>query len=210
MKLKSIALGLALIVPLSATAATTRLQEALKDISPIEKEEKPQEVLVTEEPEVEVEPKPKRWVGNGFTPNETITLDFLQDYGIEDKVALATILGNIKQESRFHPNICEGGARIQYGSCYRGGYGLIQWTTSFRYWGLGNHAKLNKCDPSQLECQLGYLVTEREWKEALWRFKTPDKSISFYMKGAYRWLGWGIYGNRGYYTQQYIKTLQYI
>ena len=63
MKLKTIALGLALIVPLSATAATTRLQEALKDISPIEKEEKPQEVLVAEEPKVEVEPKPKRWVG---------------------------------------------------------------------------------------------------------------------------------------------------
>ena len=28
---------------------------------------------------------------------------------ITDKYALATILGNIKQESRFHSNICEEG-----------------------------------------------------------------------------------------------------
>ena len=56
---------------------------------------------------------------------------------ITDKNALATILGNIKQESMFISNICEGGARVEYPNCHRGGYGLIQWTTEARYLGLG-------------------------------------------------------------------------
>ena len=156
------------------------------------------------EPEVETEP---RWVGDNFNENETKALEFFQEYGITDRMALSVLLGNIKQESNFHPNICEGGARINYPSCHRGGYGLIQWTTSFRYWGLGNHAKVIKGNPSEINTQLSYLVTEREWKEALWRFNTPNESLKFYMKGAYRWLGWGIYGNRGYYAQQYYKRL---
>ena len=149
----------------------------------------------------------QRWIGSDFTENELITLNFLQDQGIKDRMALSVILGNIKQESRFHPNICEGGARVSYDRCYRGGFGLIQWTTSFRYWGLGNHAKTTNGDPSTLPTQLSYLVTEREWKSALSRFKTPDKSLDFYMKGAYIWLGWGTYGNRGYFSQDYYKRL---
>jgi len=55
---------------------------------------------------------------------------------ISDRNALATILGNIKSESNFHANICEGGARVPYNSCHRGGYGLIQWTSTGRYLGL--------------------------------------------------------------------------
>ena len=31
---------------------------------------------------------------------------------ITDRNALATILGNIKQESNFTANVCEGGARV--------------------------------------------------------------------------------------------------
>ena len=148
-----------------------------------------------------------RWTGSGFNDNETKALNFLQDQGITDQMALAVIMGNIKQESRFLPNICEGGARVNYQNCYRGGYGLIQWTTSGRYWGLGNHAKQINGNASTLDTQLSYLVTEREWKEALWRFKTPGRSLDFYMKGAYRWLGWGIYGNRGYYSNNYYDRL---
>ena len=195
----------------SAGAQSTRLEEALSSITqetPVEEtvEEEIVEEEIVEEvvEEVKIEP---RWTAEGLNENETRALNFFQDYGIKDRMALAVILGNIRQESNFHPNICEGGARINYSQCYRGGYGLIQWTTSFRYWGLGNHAKTITGDPSTLETQLSYLVTEREWKEALWRFKTPDKSLDFYMKGAYRWLGWGIYGNRGYYSQQYYDAL---
>jgi len=163
-------------------------------------------VIVEEEQDIVEEPKYK-WKGVGLNENEQKTLEFLQDQGITDKVALAVIMGNIKQESKFHPNICEGGARIDYHNCHRGGYGLVQWTTSYRYWGLGNHAKQLGGDPSSIDTQLSYLVTEREWKEALWRFQTPDKSLDFYMKGAYTWLGWGIYGNRGYYSQDYYNRL---
>ena len=192
----------------SAGAQSSRLEEALSSIT----EEAPVEEVVEEVSEDDVEVVEEvitepRWTAEGLNENETKALNFFQDYGITDRMALAVILGNIKQESRFHPNICEGGARINYDKCYRGGYGLVQWTTSFRYWGLGNHAKTISGNPSTIDTQLSYLVTEREWKEALWRFKTPEKSLDFYMKGAYRWLGWGIFGNRGYYTQQYYDAL---
>ena len=167
-----------------------------------------EEVVITEEVQEDTVETPKyKWKGVGFSENEQKTLEFLQDQGITDKMALAVIMGNIKQESKFHSNICEGGARVNYNRCYRGGFGLVQWTTSYRYWGLGNHAKLIGGDPSSIDTQLSYLVTEREWKEALWRFKTPGKSLDFYMKGAYRWLGWGIYGNRGHYSTQYFNSI---
>ena len=192
----------------SAGAQSSRLEEALSSIT----EEAPVEEVVEEVSEDDVEVVEEvitepRWTAEGLNENETKALNFFQDYGITDRMALAVILGNIRQESNFHPNICEGGARINYDKCYRGGYGLVQWTTSFRYWGLGNHAKATSGNPSTIETQLSYLITEREWKEAVVRFKTPDKSLDFYMKGAYRWLGWGIFGNRGYYTQQYYDAL---
>lgn len=186
----------------SAGAQSTRLEEALSSIT---EQSPPQEVVeeVAQE-EVMIEP---RWTAEGLNENESKALAFFQDYGITDRMALAVIMGNIRQESNFHSNICEGGARVKYDKCYRGGYGLVQWTTSYRYWGLGNHAKTISGDPSTIETQLSYLVTEREWKEASVRFKTPEKSLDFYMKGAYRWLGWGIFGNRGYYSQQYYDAL---
>jgi len=142
-----------------------------------------------------------------LTANEKETLKFLQDQGITDKMALAVIMGNIKQESKFHPNICEGGARVPYNRCHRGGYGLVQWTTSFRYWGLGKHATRIGGDPSELYTQLSYMTTEREWQRAKQMFVVPDKTMDYYMKGAYIWLGWGVYGNRGVYAQEYYNLL---
>ena len=156
----------------------------------------------TETPEVTY-----KLIGSGFNYNETEALEFFQNHGITDKMALAVILGNIKQESKFLPNICEGGARVPYSSCYRGGYGLIQWTTSGRYWGLGNYASKSGGDASSLRTQLEYLVTEREWKSACSKFRTPDKSMNYYMNVAYTWLGWGIEGSRGYYSQDYYNRL---
>ena len=180
--------------------ASERLKQAL-DITPVTKE-------VTKEVTEEVVEEEKRWVGTNFNENETRVLEFLQDQGITDRAALATILGNIKQESKFHTNICEGGARVPYNRCHRGGYGLIQWTTSFRYWGLGNTAKQIGKDPSGIEAQLAWMVKEVEWKQALPRFKTPGQSISYYMKGAYTWLGWGVHGERTTYAYQYYNSLQ--
>ena len=168
----------------------------------------------TPEPPVEVEENlevkettQEKIVGTNLNHNEKLTLEFLQEQGITDKMALAVILGNIKQESKFHPNICEGGARVNYNQCHRGGFGLIQWTTSGRYWGLGNHARVTGGNPSTLETQLSYLVTETEWKKAKQMFLIPNKSMDYYMKAADIWLGWGIYGNRGYYSQQYFGLL---
>ena len=66
----------------------------------------------------------------------------------------ATIMGNIKQESKFIPNICEGVVRVNYENCHTGGYGLIQWTTESRYYGLGLFMKKYGCDPSSLIAKL--------------------------------------------------------
>jgi len=149
----------------------------------------------------------KRWTLPNGTASEQRVLEFFQERGITDRAALATLLGNIKQESLFVTNICEGGARVAYQNCHRGGYGLIQWTTTGRYDGLGRHARNIGGDPSSLETQLSYLVTEREWREVEGRFKSPGGTINSYMRAAYWWLGWGIHGNRTHYSHQYYNAL---
>jgi hypothetical protein len=129
----------------------------------------------------------------------------LQDKGITDKNALAAIMGNIRQESTFVPNICEGGARTSYGGCRYGGYGLIQFTSPSRYYGLGRHAYSIGMDPSTLKAQLSYIVTEPQWKQIERKLKTPGKSIERYMDYAYSWLGWGHHGARTSYAYDYAK-----
>lgn len=148
-----------------------------------------------------------KWLGRNLTPTEERVLEFLQERGITDKYALATILGNIKQESRFNTKICEGGAMTGYHSCHRGGFGLIQWTTVGRYDGLGWFAKKHGLDPNDLETQLRYMVNETPWLKIEHIFKAEGKSRQQYMSAAYYWLGWGIHGNRSHYTTQYINAL---
>ena len=156
----------------------------------------------------EVVPETKYvWVGENFTENESRVLEFLQERGITDRAALATILGNIKQESRFETKICEGGQRTGYSRCYRGGFGLIQWTTLSRYQGLGSYARIHKLDPNTLEAQLRWMVAERQWTDNEYVWKTPGKSIPQYMNAAYKWLGWGIHGNRTVYAYQYYEAM---
>jgi hypothetical protein len=151
-------------------------------------------------------PKEKRLICRGCNDNENRTLAFLQDQGITDKNALATIMGNIKQESQFDPKVCEGGYRTSYGSC-GGGYGLIQWTTSNRYYGLGRHARRNGLSPSSLDAQLSYMLTEPQWKEIENRMKTPGRSIYSYMHCAYDWIGWGYHGARTDYAYNYASKI---
>lgn len=148
-----------------------------------------------------------RWVLPGASSNEARVLSALQDRGINDRAALATIMGNIKQESRFHSNICEGGARVGFWSCTRGGYGLIQWTTVDRYNGLGHHARTLGHDPSTVEAQVSYLFTERQWKGIEPSLMRPGQSIQYYMQKAYRWLGWGHHGRRTQYAWEYFHSL---
>ena len=112
-------------------------------------------------------------------------------------------MGNIRQESKFVTNICEGGKRTGYHGCRRGGFGLIQWTTLGRYNGLGRVARQYQLDPNSLDAQLKWLFAEREWKKVEHRFKTPGQSQQYYMNAAYRWLGWGVHGARTHYSNQY-------
>ena len=126
---------------------------------------------------------------------------------ITDKNSLATILGNIKQESKFVPNICEGGARVSYNECRSGGYGLIQWTSIGRYKGLGRFCNKYSCDPSSLEGQTRWMINEPTFQRVLPQFEGGGQTVSHYMKPAYRWLGWGIKGKREYYSYNYSKKM---
>ena len=166
--------------------------------------EVPVEETVAEATPVETE---ERWVLPSASYTEIKVLNALQDRGIEDRNAIATVMGNIKQESKFNANICEGGARISYWGCRSGGYGLIQWTTIDRYRGLGSHAARIGLDPSTPEAQVSFLFTERQWKGIEPALKTEGRSINFYMGKAYYWLGWGIHGNRTAYAFQYASKL---
>ncbi len=159
---------------------------------------------VIDEPVIETE---ERWVLPTASFAEKKVLAALQDRGIEDRNAIATVMGNIQQESKFNANICEGGARVSYRGCRSGGYGLIQWTSINRYRGLGIHANRIGLDPSTTEAQVSFLFTERQWRSIEPSLKTNGRSINFYMGKAYYWLGWGIHGNRTTYAIQYATRL---
>ena len=158
-------------------------------------------------PVVNFEEEPT-WKCPDCSSEEKYVLEQLQEKTkITDRNALATILGNIKQESMFHPDICEGGARVPYDSCHSGGYGLIQWTTEKRYLGLGSFCKKYNCDPSSLEGQTQYMINENQFQAVLPEFEGRGYSIDQYMVPAYYWLGWGIKGNRENYSYNYSKQL---
>ena len=151
-------------------------------------------------------PKEKRLICKGCNENENVALNYFQDIGIKDRNALATIMGNIRQESTFIPNICEGGSRTSYHGCWRG-YGLIQWTSSNRYYGLGDFARKYGGSPSSMETQLKYLITEVQWKQIEEKMKIPGKSIDRYMDYAYDWIGWGHHGARTSYAYDYANRM---
>jgi hypothetical protein len=152
-------------------------------------------------------PKVKRLVCKGCNTNESRTLEFLQNRGITDKNALATIMGNIRQESTFVPNICEGGARVPYHQCLSGGVGILQWTNAPRYYGLGKFAARIGGDPSTLDTQLQYMLHESDWKMIEPHMKTPGKSINDYMRLARKWIRWGHHGARTDFAYNYASKL---
>jgi len=152
-------------------------------------------------------PKVKRLVCKGCNTNETKTVEFLQNRGITDKNAIATIMGNIRQESTFTPNVCEGGARVSYSACRSGGYGLIQFTNAPRFYGLGKFAARIGGDPSTLDTQLQYIMYESDWKMIEPKMKTPGKSINDYMGLAKKWIRWGHTGARIDYAYNYANKL---
>ena len=177
---------------------------------PVEKQ--PYSIIKEFEPETtairEVAPKPKetRLICKGCNEHENATLAYFQERGIKDRNALATIMGNIRQESTFIPNICEGGSRTSYYNCGRG-YGLIQFTSASRYYGLGAFAKKIGGNPSTADTQLRYITTEPQWKSIENRMRVSGKSIDRYMNYAYEWIGWGHHGARTQYAYDYAKRL---
>jgi hypothetical protein len=171
---------------------------------PNQKDTKSQKLNITE---TKVENKEKIWICKGCNQTETYALNFLQKQGIKDKNALATIMGNIKQESGFVPNICEGGARIKYESCRSGGFGIIQFTDAARYDGLGKFAYRTGGNPSSIDTQLKYMLHEVDWKMIEPRMKTPGKSIDQYMYYASKWIRWGHHGARTDFAYNYSRKL---
>ena len=165
----------------------------------------------TVEPEVQpltVIPYEYSWKCEDCSPEEQYVLEQLQkETKISDRNALATIMGNIKQESNFRANVCEGGDRVSYGDCHSGGYGLIQWTSIGRYNNLGKFCDKYECDPSSLEGQTRYMINESVFQRYLPEFEGRGKTVRQYMVPAYYWLGWGIKGNRELYAYDYHKKL---
>ena len=168
------------------------------------------DVSVNEDKAVRLEVVRKTWTCPTCTPNEKFVLKELQERTlINDRNALATIMGNIKSESNFHPNICEGGARVNYNQCHSGGFGLIQWTTVGRYTGLGYFARKYGCDPSKLDCQVRYMINENQFQKVLPDFEGGGWTVRQYMVPSFYWLGWGIKGNRELFAYDYVKKLVY-
>ena len=164
-----------------------------------------------EAPEIQplpVIPYEASWKCEDCSPEEQYVLEQLQEETkISDRNALATIMGNIKQESNFRANVCAGEARVSYGDCHSGGYGLIQWTSINRYNNLGKFCKNYGCDPSSLEGQTRYMINESVFQRNLPEFEGRGHTVSQYMVPSYYWLGWGIKGNREIYAYEYAQKL---
>ena len=180
---------------------------AMNFLAPAPAKQLPTDPTVVPIPVVQYE---ESWKCPDCSESEQYVLAELQEHTkIKDRNALATIMGNIKQESNFRANICEGGARVSYSDCHSGGYGLIQWTSLGRYNNLGKFTERYNMDPSSLEGQTSYMINESVFQRYLPEFEGNGKTVSQYMVPAYYWLGWGIKGKREVYAYQYTKKLIY-
>lgn len=185
------------VLPVSASASTLIRDTDIASSSP------PQTVNLIEESDF----KEPRFICKGCNQNENSALEFLQNNGIRDRHALATIMGNIRQESTFVSDICEGGARTTYHGCRTGGFGIIQWTSADRYAGLGQFARRTNGNPSSIETQLKYMLEEPQWLRIEQRMRAPGKTIDRYMAYARSWIGWGVHGSRTQYAEDYANRL---
>ena len=184
---------------------------SISDIMPPPTVEEPVVGKVVPEKVTPIEVVEKSWKCPGCNENEKYVLEQIQEKTmIVDRNALATIMGNIKSESNFHANICEGGARVPYEKCLTGGYGLIQWTSIGRYRGLGIFCKKYGCDPSSLVGQTRYMINEPQFQKLLPEFEGNAQTVDQYMVAAYYWLGWGIKGYRQQYAYDYTKKLIWV
>jgi len=193
---------------LLASASAACAYPSFSDIKAPPTVEEPVVGKVVPEKIQKIEVVEKTWQCPGCNDNEKYVLAQLQEKTkISDRNALATIMGNIKSESNFIPNICEGGARVSYRNCTSGGYGLIQWTSIGRYNALGRFCSTYGCDPSSLEGQTRFMINETTFQRYLPEFEGNGQTVRQYMVAAYYWLGWGIKGYREQYSYDYTKKL---
>ena len=104
----------------AATLVAVTLSGCAGKIKPDQKAQK-----ATTSEQTQPTPTLKKWRLPNGTATEQKVLDFFQEKGITDRAALAVLLGNIKQESKFDHLVCEGGQRTGYKKCNSGGFGLI-------------------------------------------------------------------------------------
>jgi hypothetical protein len=201
--LRALTLAASLSGPAATSLALLPLPAATATIPYSIIQEEPTQVAIREAaPE---QPKEVRLICKSCNANEKIALQKLQDHGIKDKNALATIMGNIRQESTFQPDVCEGGARTGYHGCRSGGFGLIQWTSENRFRGLGSHAKQIGGNPSSINTQLSYLLEEGYWKMIEDKMMQPGRTINDYMHLARKWIRWGHHGARTSFAHDYAS-----
>lgn len=91
--------------------------------------------------------------------NMKTLFSYFTSQGLSDNLA-AGILGNIKAESGFNPNVLYGGAIGTIFDQQSLAYGLIQWTGSDARASLYNWCTANNCDPDTLDGQAKWIVAQ--------------------------------------------------
>lgn len=93
------------------------------------------------------------------TANMKTLFNYFTSQGLSDNLA-AGILGNIKAESEFNPNVLYGGDIGTVFDEQSKAYGLIQWTGSDARASLYNWCTANNCDPDSLDGQAKWIVAQ--------------------------------------------------
>lgn len=91
--------------------------------------------------------------------NMKTLFSYFTSQGLSDNLA-AGILGNIKAESGFNPNVLYGGAIGTVFDQQSLAYGLIQWTGTDARASLYNWCTANNCDPDTLDGQAKWIVAQ--------------------------------------------------
>ena len=99
--------------------------------------------------------------------NASIVIGMLMQEGYTHDSALA-VAGNIKRESSFNTRVIEGGKIVEEGwrafdngaKTFKGGFGLVQWTTAGRVQRLQEYADENNLWVGSIRAQTGYMIQE--------------------------------------------------
>ena len=111
---------------------------------------------------------------------------------ITDINAVATVLGNIQQESGFKVNALNAS---------EGSFGLIQWRLERR-----NRLESYCKDLNDVRCQLFFMVSESDWAAIESDMQITGQSIEYYNGLMKKNLRWGIEGNRVKYAYEYSRS----